>query len=104
MFLLFVITSYSIHYTKLYDKVAKASSFGLEDSLLVDMMTKINPKFRFFTLDTGRLPEETYKIMDTLSKRYHVTFEVMFPDAEEVKNMVESRGINLFYDSRNNFV
>ena len=86
----------------LHPKVAKASSFGLEDSLLVDMMTKINPRFRFFTLDTGRLPEETYKIMDTLSKKYHVTFEVMFPEAEEIKNMVESKGINLFYDSVEN--
>ena len=56
----------------LHPKVAKASSFGLEDSLLVDMMTKINPKFRFFTLDTGRLPQETYDIMDILSKKYNL--------------------------------
>ncbi|MDX1442068.1 MAG: phosphoadenosine phosphosulfate reductase family protein, partial [Nitrosopumilaceae archaeon] len=50
----------------LHPKVAKASSFGAEDSLLIDMMTKINPNFRFFTLDTGRLPQETYDIMDKL--------------------------------------
>ena len=53
----------------LHPKVAKASSFGAEDSLLIDMMTKINPTFRFFTLDTGRLPQETYDIMDILSKK-----------------------------------
>ena len=86
----------------LHPKVAKASSFGLEDSLLVDMMIKINPKFRFFTLDTGRLPQETYDIMDILSKKYNLTFEVMFPEAEEVKEMVQTKGINLFYDSIEN--
>lgn len=86
----------------LHPKVAKASSFGVEDSLLIDMMTKINPNFRFFTLDTGRLPEETYSIMDKLSKKYNVTFEVMFPEADDVREMVESKGINLFYDSVEN--
>jgi len=86
----------------LHPRVAKASSFGAEDSALVDMMTKINPNFRFFTLDTGRLPQETYDIMDTLSKRYNVKFEVMFPDADEVQEMVNSKGINLFYESVEN--
>ncbi len=86
----------------LHPRVAKASSFGLEDSALIDMMVKINPDFRFFTLDTGRLPQETYDIMDTLSKKYNVTFEVMFPDATEVQEMVQSKGINLFYDSIEN--
>ena len=86
----------------LHPKVAKASSFGAEDSVLVDMMTKINHAFRFFTLDTGRLPQETYDIMDKLSKKYNVKYEVMFPDSDEVKEMVESKGINLFYDSIEN--
>jgi len=43
----------------LHPKVAKASSFGAEDAVIMDIMLKINPKFRFFTLDTGRLPQET---------------------------------------------
>ena len=86
----------------LHPKVAKASSFGAEDSLLIHMMTKINPDFRFFTLDTGRLPQETYDIMDKLSKKYNVKFEIMFPEAEEVKEMVQTKGINLFYDSLEN--
>ena len=49
----------------LHPKVAKASNFGAEDVVVMDMMLKINPKFRFFTLDTGRLPEETHEIIDT---------------------------------------
>ncbi len=41
----------------LHPKVAKASSFGAEDAVVMDIMLKINPNFRFFTLDTGRLPQ-----------------------------------------------
>ena len=48
----------------LHPAVAKASSFGAEDSVLIEMMTRVNPEFRFFTLDTGRLPKETHEIMD----------------------------------------
>jgi len=83
-------------------RVAKASSFGAQDSVIIDMLVKINPKARFFTLDTGRLNPETYSIMDELSKKYNITFQVMFPDAKEVEEMVTAKGINLFYDSVEN--
>jgi len=86
----------------LHPRVAEASSFGAEDSVIIDMMAKINPKARFFTLDTGRLNPETYSIMEELSKKYNITFEVMFPDAKEVEEMVTAKGINLFYDSVEN--
>ncbi len=86
----------------LHPRVAKASSFGAEDSVIIDMMVKINPKSRFFTLDTGRLNEETYDIMDELSKKYNINFEVLFPDSQEVEEMVRTKGINLFYDNVEN--
>lgn len=72
----------------LHPKVAKASSFGAEDTVIMDIMLKINPEFRFFTLDTGRLPQETYDIMDVARKRYNITIEVLFPDSREVEEMV----------------
>ena len=86
----------------LHPRVAKASSFGAEDAAVMDMMVRINPEFRFFTLDTGRLPGETYEAMDAVRKRYGVDLEVLFPDAAEVEKMVRSRGLNLFYDSVEN--
>jgi len=86
----------------LNDKVAKASSFGAEDAVITDMMIKLNPKARFFTLDTGRLNQETYDVMDRTSKKYNISFEVMFPDTEEVQQMVRTGGINLFYESVEN--
>lgn len=86
----------------LHPKIAKASSFGAEDAAITHMMIKINPKFRFFTLDTGRLPQETYDIMDELKKQYGISFEVLFPDTAEVEQMVQEKGMNLFYDSVEN--
>lgn len=86
----------------LHPRVAKASSFGAEDSVIIDIMAKINPEARFFTLDTGRLNPETYEIIEELSKKYKINFEIMFPDAKEVEEMVNSKGINLFYESVEN--
>jgi phosphoadenosine phosphosulfate reductase len=51
-------------------KIALASSFGAEDVILIDMMVKINKeKARIFTLDTGRLNQETYDVMDAIRKK-----------------------------------
>lgn len=86
----------------LHPKVAKASSFGAEDAVIMDIMLKINPDFRFFTLDTGRLPQETYDIMDVVRKKYNITIEVLFPDTKEVEDMVRAKGLNLFYESVEN--
>ncbi len=86
----------------LHPRVAKASSFGAEDAVIMDIMMKINPEFRFFTLDTGRLPQETYDIMEVVRSRYNTTIEVLFPDAGEVQEMVREKGPNLFYDSVEN--
>ena len=86
----------------LHPRVAKASSFGAEDAAITDMMVKINPNFRFFTLDTGRLPRETYDIMHRLREAYGIKMEVLFPDTDEVEKMVSDKGINLFYESVEN--
>ena len=86
----------------LHPKVAKASSFGAEDAVVMDIMLKINPKFRFFTLDTGRLPQETHDIIDIVRKKYNISIEVLFPDADKVQSMVAQKGMNLFYQSVEN--
>ena len=86
----------------LHPDVGMASSFGAEDSVLMDMMIRINPDFRFFTLDTGRLPQATHDIIDVARKRYHMRLDVTFPDAVQVQAMVNEKGQNLFYDSVEN--
>ncbi|MDO8461309.1 MAG: phosphoadenylyl-sulfate reductase [Deltaproteobacteria bacterium] len=87
---------------KFGSKVALASSFGAEDVVLIDMMVKIDPKARIFSLDTGRLNPETYDVMDKIRDKYKITIEVMFPQSESVEKMVRAKGMNLFYDSIEN--
>jgi len=86
----------------LYPKLGMASSFGAEDVAVIDMMMKINPKTRIFTLDTGRLNQETYDVMDEIRDKYNINIEVMFPDQNEVEQMVRVNGMNLFYQSMGN--
>ena len=66
------------------------------------MMFRINPQSRLFTLDTGRLSQATYDTMDEIRKRYNTKIEVLFPDAAEVEEMVNEKGLKLFYDSVEN--
>lgn len=80
-------------------RIALAASFGAEDVVVLDMLTKLNPEARVFTLDTGRLPAETYALMDAIRERYGLSIEVYFPQAEAVEAMVRERGVNLFYRS-----
>lgn len=89
---------------ELHPRIAKASSLGAEDSVIIHMMAAIRRDVRLITLDTGRLHEETYAMMEAMTRRYGVRFEVVYPDAREVSEMVNARGINLFYESVENRV
>ncbi len=84
------------------NKIALSSSLGAEDQVLTDMVLKINPNARIFTLDTGRLFPETYDLIDRTSKKYKTSIEVFFPNNEKVQEMVNAKGINLFYESVDN--
>lgn len=79
--------------------LTQASSLGEEDQVLLDMISKIQPDIAVFTLDTGRLFQETYDLMEKNRKRYAVPFQIYYPDSEAVEDMVAAHGINLFYES-----
>lgn len=83
-------------------KIALSSSLGAEDQVLTDMLIKTDPKARIFTLDTGRLFPETYDLIDRTSRKYKTKIEVFFPDHQKIQSMVNSKGINLFYESVEN--
>jgi phosphoadenosine phosphosulfate reductase len=84
-------------------KIALASSFGAEDVVIIDMMANIDKdRARVFTLDTGRLNQETYDVMDAIRGRYGIPIEAYFPDQKEVEEMVRPRGMNLMYESVEN--
>ena len=81
---------------------AQMSSFGLEDVALFDMFWRVNQQARLVTLDTWRLPTETYTVMDQTRLRYNARIEVHQPDPEAVASMVREHGFNLFYRGREN--
>ena len=85
-----------------HPKIALSNSLQTEDMVVLDIASRIEPKVRVFTLDTGRLHQETYDMMDRVRDRYGVKLEVLFPDAADVQAMVESKGLNLFYESVEN--
>jgi len=80
--------------------LALSCSFGAPEGLvLLDMMHRIEPASRVFVLDTGRLPQATYDLMDRVRDRYDKPIEVVFPEAGAVEAMVREHGMNLFYES-----
>jgi phosphoadenosine phosphosulfate reductase len=88
-------------FDRFFPRIALSASFGSPDGMvLLDMMHQLDPKrTRVFTIDTGRLPQETYNLIDRVRDRYEVEVEVYFPDMERVQKMVRAHGANLFYES-----
>lgn len=76
-----------------------ANSLGAEDMVLTDLIVKHQLPIEIFSLDTGRLPAETYALMTTVDCHYGLKLKVYFPQAEEVESYVRQHGINAFYDS-----
>ena len=90
-------------FEKYGDKMVLASSFGAEDVVLIDMMCNINRNLtRVFTLDTGRLNQETYDLIDKIRKKYDIKVDAYFPNASDVEKMVANKGMNLMYESVEN--
>ncbi len=83
-------------------EIALASSFGAEDQVLTDMLVKTGKKISIFTLDTGRLPQETYDAIEATRKHYQIEIEVLFPETRAVEMMEKEFGPNLFYNSIDN--
>ena len=73
------------------------SSFQAEGCALIDMAWRIDPGVRVFTIDTGRQPEETYRLIDRMRDRYGIQTEIFLPDMRVVEQMVTRHGSNLFY-------
>jgi phosphoadenosine phosphosulfate reductase len=83
-------------------KIRFASSMGLEDQVITHMIADNHLPIEVFTLDTGRMFPETYEVIEKTQARYNIKISVYFPDAQDVENMVNEKGINLFYHSIEN--
>ena len=83
-------------------KAGLACSFGMEDMVLIDIIAKVKGSMTIFTLDTGRLHEETYQIMDRVRSHYGLKIKTYFPNLEQVQVLVREKGFFSFKESIEN--
>lgn len=87
---------------KFRGRISVASSFSIEDCVVIDLAHAIDPSVRVFALDTGRLPEETYQTADRVREKYRVNIEWFFPARERVEALERSKGLYSFMESLDN--
>jgi phosphoadenylyl-sulfate reductase (thioredoxin) len=80
-------------------RASLASSYSVEDMVLMDMISRVARSLTIFTVDTGRLPEETHRLMGRAKERYGVPVKVLSPDTTRVERMISNNGPDLFYRS-----
>ena len=78
---------------------AFANSLGAEDMVLTDLILKSRLPITIFSLDTGRLPPETYDLIGSVEKHYGHRLTIFFPRADDVEAYARNHGINAFHDS-----
>ena len=81
------------------EKTGLSNSMSMEDMVLLDMIAGKNNRISVFTLDTGRLFQETYDLMETANRKYKIKMEILFPESSSVERLVREKGPNLFYYS-----
>ena len=84
------------------NKVVFSTSFGQEDQVITDLIEKSKAAITIFTLDTGRLFQETYDVFHRTQKKYTTPIKVNFPEAKSVEELLEKKGPNSFFESVEN--
>ena len=79
--------------------IAISEGGGAEGMAIIDMASRIRDDVRVFTIDTGRLPQETYDLMAKIEERYRIRVEMLFPERAHVEGMAQRHGPNLMYDA-----
>jgi phosphoadenosine phosphosulfate reductase len=82
-----------------YSPATFASSFGAEDMVLLDLVHRLGTDIEIFTLDTGRLHQETHDLIARAQQVYRLPVRILSPEAAELEPFVTQHGINAFYDS-----
>ena len=78
-------------------RFAVVTSFQAEGMVVLDLARQVDPGVRVVTLDTGRLPEETYQVIEAVRTGMGLKVEVITPDPADVAAMVAGHGPNLFH-------
>src|SRR5688500_16997006 len=85
------------HAVQEYKDVVYSNSLGAEAMVLTDIMATHAPEIELFTLDTGRLHDETLALLDRLERSYQRRIAVFYPEAMSIEQYVRDHGINCFY-------
>ncbi|MEE9522579.1 MAG: phosphoadenylyl-sulfate reductase [candidate division NC10 bacterium] len=81
---------------RFHPRIALATSLQVEEMVILDIAWKVNPGVRVFTLDTGRLHEETYMVMEQIREKYGISVESYFPQRQAVEALERERGFYSF--------
>ena len=82
-----------------HGRLVYSNSLGAEAVVLTDILATQFPQIDMFSIDTGRLHEETYELIERLQRRYRRTIRVVYPDAAALEQLIARQGINGFYHS-----
>ena len=82
-----------------FPSITLANSLGAEDMVLTDLIARDRLAIEVFSLDTGRLPLETYALMAQVQAHYGLKLKLFYPRHESVEDFTREHGINGFYDS-----
>src|ERR1700687_4516557 len=82
-----------------FGRLVYSNSLGAEAMVLTDLIWSHLPQIEVFSIDTGRLHEETYALLDKLQRRYQRRMRLVYPDAQALEALVAAQGVNGFYHS-----
>jgi phosphoadenosine phosphosulfate reductase len=82
-----------------FGRVVYSNSLGAEAMVLTDIICRFVPDIEMFTIDTGRLHEETYELLERVERRYGRRLRVVYPDSAALERLVSAAGISGFYGS-----
>lgn len=88
--------------THITGQFGMATSLSIEDQMITHLLHQYKNQIKFFTLDTGRLFQETYDTIEKTAAHFDITIDICFPDQQSIREMVNSKGVNLFYESVEN--
>lgn len=83
-------------------KVCFSTSLGQEDQVITHLIASQNLPIQIFSLDTGRLFPETLDLLARTESKYKTKIQVFYPETTAVENLVNTIGINGFYESVEN--
>ena len=84
---------------EMFKPVALASSFSVEDMVLTDLIHRHHLAISIFTLDTGRLHEETHRLIQSVRERYGVAIAVFAPERADLEAYLTAHGPNAIYET-----